>query len=343
MGIGAAVALVALTAATGAAGQTGDHRWSLQDRRPRSTRSRPSFCPRASTRRYNPDINAFFTTKTTDQRRGHGVVPGTRLPRHRYPGQGRRCVAPAPAGQDRHGRTTSPETRSGGVATSRASGSTQRSSRPPKCHDVQRQPATGQRAPTRQAQAVQREVHQAGHVQVLLRRAPRHGRDRRGQAGRQADRRRPSRTPRLRSRRSRLTSRRPRRWRRPSCRRDTISLGKSTPGGVELYDMFPSSLTVNAGTTVTFQMSKNTFEDHTATFGDTSTLKALAKGFHRNQLPVPGRLSQRPARHDHGVADQPRERLRQHRRAGPGFGDGSDPAVEPDQVHRKPGRITSSV
>jgi plastocyanin len=69
---------------------------------------------------------------------------------------------------------------------------------------------------------------------------------------------------------------------------DTVSLGESTPSGVELYAMFPTSLTVNAGTVVTFHMSKNTFETHTATFGDTATLKALAKGFAGVNFPAQG-------------------------------------------------------
>jgi plastocyanin len=69
---------------------------------------------------------------------------------------------------------------------------------------------------------------------------------------------------------------------------DTVSLGESTPSGVELYAMFPTSLTVNAGTVVTFQMSKHTFETHTATFGDTNTLKALAKGFAGVNFPAQG-------------------------------------------------------
>ena len=69
---------------------------------------------------------------------------------------------------------------------------------------------------------------------------------------------------------------------------DTVSLGESTPGGVELYAMFPTSLTVSPGTTVTFRMSKHTFETHTATFGDTKTLKALAKGFAGVNFPAQG-------------------------------------------------------
>ena len=43
--------------------------------------------------------------------------------------------------------------------------------------------------------------------------------------------------------------------------------------------MFPATLTVNAGTTVTFQMSKKSFETHTATFGPKSYLAPLAKSF----------------------------------------------------------------
>jgi plastocyanin len=60
---------------------------------------------------------------------------------------------------------------------------------------------------------------------------------------------------------------------------DTVSLGQSAPGGVELFSMFPATLTVNAGTTVTFQMSKNSREIHTATFGPVAYLTPLAKSF----------------------------------------------------------------
>jgi plastocyanin len=92
---------------------------------------------------------------------------------------------------------------------------------------------------------------------------------------------------------------------------DTISLGKSGPGGVELFGMFPSSLTVSAGTTVTFSMSKRSFETHTATFGDTSTLKALAKGFESPQLPAqgvypsdpPGTITESLTSHGNGFAN----------------------------------------
>jgi plastocyanin len=92
---------------------------------------------------------------------------------------------------------------------------------------------------------------------------------------------------------------------------DTVSLGESTPGGVELYTMFPASLTVNAGTTVTFQMSKHTFETHTATFGPTSVLKKLANGFAGVNLPAqgvypsdpPGSITESPTAHGDGFAN----------------------------------------
>jgi plastocyanin len=60
---------------------------------------------------------------------------------------------------------------------------------------------------------------------------------------------------------------------------NTVSLGEAGPGGLELFAMFPATLTVNAGTTVTFQMSKKSFETHTATFGPESYLAPLASSF----------------------------------------------------------------
>ncbi len=69
---------------------------------------------------------------------------------------------------------------------------------------------------------------------------------------------------------------------------NTVSLGESAPGGVELFSMFPATLTVNANTTVTFQMSKDSFETHTATFGTTSVLKRLATGFQAVAFPAQG-------------------------------------------------------
>lgn len=60
---------------------------------------------------------------------------------------------------------------------------------------------------------------------------------------------------------------------------DTVSLGESASDGVELYQMFPAKLTVNAGTTVTFKMSRGSRETHTASFGPVSYLTSLAKSF----------------------------------------------------------------
>ena len=60
---------------------------------------------------------------------------------------------------------------------------------------------------------------------------------------------------------------------------NTVSLGESTSDGVELYAMFPASLTVNRGTTVTFRMSSHSEEIHTATFGPIGYLKQLGKSF----------------------------------------------------------------
>lgn len=60
---------------------------------------------------------------------------------------------------------------------------------------------------------------------------------------------------------------------------DTVSLGLAGSGGVELFQMFPSTLTVSPGTTVTFTMSRSSRERHTATFGPIPYLKSLVKAF----------------------------------------------------------------
>ena len=64
----------------------------------------------------------------------------------------------------------------------------------------------------------------------------------------------------------------------------TVSLGASGPGGVELFAMFPDSLTVSPGTTVEFAMPHGTREVHTAAFGPPDYVGALASSF---QTPVP--------------------------------------------------------
>jgi plastocyanin len=61
--------------------------------------------------------------------------------------------------------------------------------------------------------------------------------------------------------------------------RNSVSVGASGPGGLEVFGMFPGTLHIKAGTTVTFQMSKDTRETHTAAFGPKGYLRQLAKGF----------------------------------------------------------------
>jgi plastocyanin len=48
---------------------------------------------------------------------------------------------------------------------------------------------------------------------------------------------------------------------------DTVQVGNASSSGVEIYAMFPSALTVPAGTTVTFAMSRYSHDLHTATTG----------------------------------------------------------------------------
>lgn len=98
---------------------------------------------------------------------------------------------------------------------------------------------------------------------------------------------------------------------KPKLPANTVSLGESAPGGVELFTMFPATLTVNANTVVTFQMSKDSFETHTATFGDATTLKTLAKGFEGVAFPAQGvfpsdptqPITESPTSHGNGFAN----------------------------------------
>jgi plastocyanin len=48
---------------------------------------------------------------------------------------------------------------------------------------------------------------------------------------------------------------------------NTVDLGVAAKGGVEYFGMVPAALTVAKGTTVKFQMTKGSYEAHTATFG----------------------------------------------------------------------------
>jgi plastocyanin len=56
---------------------------------------------------------------------------------------------------------------------------------------------------------------------------------------------------------------------------DTVADGLSGAGGVELYNMFPATLTVSTGSVVTFTMGQGSREAHTATFGPKAYLMTL--------------------------------------------------------------------
>ena len=91
---------------------------------------------------------------------------------------------------------------------------------------------------------------------------------------------------------------------------DTVDLGQHASDGVELYAMFPSTLTVAAGTRVTFSMSRQTGEVHTASFGPPSYLKPLSKSFESPVFsPVatypssPSTIELTPASHGNGFAN----------------------------------------
>jgi plastocyanin len=69
----------------------------------------------------------------------------------------------------------------------------------------------------------------------------------------------------------------------------TVSVGASGPGGLEVFAMFPSTLTVNAGTKVRFSMPLSTREVHTASFGPKAYLTTLANSF-TSPVPSPAAL-----------------------------------------------------
>ncbi len=52
---------------------------------------------------------------------------------------------------------------------------------------------------------------------------------------------------------------------------NTVDLGVAAKGGVEYFGMVPANLTVAPGTTVKFQMTKGSYEAHTASFGPGNT------------------------------------------------------------------------
>jgi plastocyanin len=93
--------------------------------------------------------------------------------------------------------------------------------------------------------------------------------------------------------------------------KNTVSVGESAPNGVELFTMFPSRLTVKPGTTVTFRMSRDSREDHTASFGPQPYLDQLANAFTSPVFPPAGvypsdptkPITQSPTSHGNGFAN----------------------------------------
>jgi plastocyanin len=57
-----------------------------------------------------------------------------------------------------------------------------------------------------------------------------------------------------------------------------VSLGEAGPNGVELFAMFPAQLTVKTGAVVTFSITPDSREVHTATFGPAKYINGLASG-----------------------------------------------------------------
>ena len=100
--------------------------------------------------------------------------------------------------------------------------------------------------------------------------------------------------------------------------RRTRSASASRPNdGVELYAMFPRHAEGQAEHAVTFTMSKDTRETHTATFGPASVLKTLSDGFQGANFPSQGVYPSDPA----AIVVSPDvawRRVRQHGRAGYG-------------------------
>ena len=118
----------------------------------------------------------------------------------------------------------------------------------------------------------------------------------------------------------------------------TVDLGSAGADGVEIFAMFPSTVTIPVGTTLKFQMSKGTYETHTATFGpgpaDTPStyLGKLAASF---QSPIPDPIAIYPSDMPPGSGDADagaaRQRVLELRHARPGQGL-ADPGRERREV-----------
>ncbi len=94
---------------------------------------------------------------------------------------------------------------------------------------------------------------------------------------------------------------------------DHVSLGASASDGVELYHFFPATLSVKAGTVVTFSISPDSrIEGHTATLGPASYLTALANSssdpamqqtYYPSSNPALGPIQLSPTSHGNGFAN----------------------------------------
>jgi plastocyanin len=94
---------------------------------------------------------------------------------------------------------------------------------------------------------------------------------------------------------------------------NNVYVGVSDFRGVEDYAMFPSKLTVHAGAVVTFSMSRDSREIHTATFGPSNYLMAMAnslatatpqqQGWYPSDNPSLGAIRLGPTTHGNGFAN----------------------------------------
>ena len=121
----------------------------------------------------------------------------------------------------------------------------------------------------------------------------------------------------------------------------TVDLGSAGADGVEIFAMFPSTVTIPVGTTLKFQMSKGTYETHTATFGPgpaetPSTYLGQARGLvpGAGARPGGGVPERHAARAGHPHPDAPRQRVLELGHAGPRQGL-ADPVRERREVRRR--------
>ena len=95
--------------------------------------------------------------------------------------------------------------------------------------------------------------------------------------------------------------------------RNTVDLGVTAPGGIEDFGMFPSRLAVRRGTVVTFRMTKDSREVHTATFGPGKYLTTAAnsilgpapeeQAFYPSDSPARGPARVTPKAHGNGYVN----------------------------------------